>query len=146
MLHLWRELMDLHVGLDDRFALSENADEAFLSYAETARSRDDYHVKLAIYQDQPVGFAISCILPNSPVYQTRWIGYVNDLCVTRAMRGRGVGQLLVKDAVTWLRENGADSVEVYVARANEIAQSFWRKVGGREYLDRFSLDLSAHEE
>lgn len=142
---LWRELMDLHVELDDRFALSENADQAFLSYADTARTRDDYRVRLAEVDGRPVGFAISCILPNSPVYRTRWIGYINDLCVTSSLRGRGIGELLVDDAVEWLRENGADSVEVYVAGANDGAQRFWRRVGAQDYLDRMSIALPTDE-
>lgn len=139
---LWRELMDLHVDLDPRFTLSENADQRFFNYLETARGRDDYRVRLAIVDGQPVGFAISCVLPNSPVYRARWIGYINDLCVTQSMRRRGIGEVLVKDAVDWLRSNGAETVEVYVARRNEDAQRFWRRIGGRDYLERLSLDLS----
>jgi ribosomal protein S18 acetylase RimI-like enzyme len=46
--------------------------------------------------------------------------------------------------VKWLRANGADSVEVYVARANDSAQKFWRRVGAREYLDRMTIDLPDH--
>lgn len=138
---LWRELMDLHVSLDSRFALAQNADQAFVTYAETARSRDDYRVRVAVAEGRLVGFSISCILPNSPVYRSRWIGYINDLCVTAAYRRRGIGELLVKDAVEWLRSNGADSVEVYVARQNEGAQRFWRRIGGRDYLDRLSIEL-----
>lgn len=140
MQRLWRELMELHVDVDPRFDLSENADEAFLSYADTARNRDDYRVRLAEVDGDTVGFSISCILPNSPVYRTRWIGYINDLCVTSTMRRRGIGELLVNDAYHWLKDNGADTVEVYVARLNEGAQRFWRSVGGREYLDRMSIE------
>ena len=141
MQRLWQELMDLHVELDPRFALSENADQAFLAYADTARTRDDYRVRVAITGGRVVGFSISCILPNSPVYRTRWIGYINDLCVTASMRRRSIGELLVEDAVTWLRDNGADSVEVYVARRNDGAQRFWRRMGGTDYLDRLSIEL-----
>jgi ribosomal protein S18 acetylase RimI-like enzyme len=143
---LWRELMDLHVSLDPRFTLSENADQRFFNYLETARSRDDYRVRLASVNDEPVGFAISCVLPNSPVYRARWIGYINDLCVTATMRKRGIGELLVRDAVDWLRANGAETVEVYVARYNLGAQRFWRRIGGREYLERLSLDLSRFDD
>jgi len=141
VLRLWRELMDLHASLDARFALSEDADDAFLSYAEAARTRDDYRLRVAEVEKTVVGFAVSCILPNSPVYKTRWIGYINDISVTSSQRGRGIGELLVDDAVWWLKRNGAESVEVYVARMNEGAQRFWRKVGGREYLDRLSVEL-----
>lgn len=145
LLLLWRELMDLHTRLDPRFALADDADTRFGSYVDSAIHREDYHLRLALLGHRPVGFAISCILPNSPVYRAQWIGYVNDLCVTASVRRRGVGERLVEDAVEWLREGGAESVEVYVAHANQVAQSFWRRVGGRDYLQRLSLDLSGYD-
>ena len=145
ILALWRELMDFHVSIDRRFVLADNADHRFFGYLDTARARDDYHVRVAVDGDRPVGFAVSCILPNSPVYRAQWIGYINDLCVTRSMRKHGVGELLVGDAVDWLERNGAESIEVYVARANDAGQRFWRAVGAEDYLDRLSLNLSSFE-
>ena len=145
LLILWHELMDLHVELDDRFALSEDADAAFLAYAEAARTRDDYRLRVAELDGELVGFAVSCLLPNSPVYRAKWIGYINDISVTASKRGLGIGEALVDDAIWWLKRNGAESIEVYVARANEGAQRFWRRVGGRDYLDRLSIDLSGRE-
>ena len=142
LLGLWRELMEIHVENDERFALSDNCDQRFLSYVETARNRDDYRVRVATLRGRPVGFVICCVLPNSPVYRTRWIGYVNDICVTEGTRSQGVGTALVQDAVDWMCDHGAESVEVYVARANEQAGRFWRAIGGRDYLERLSLDLS----
>lgn len=146
LLGLWRELMDLHVELDPRFALSDNADQRFFSYLDTARAREDYRVRLAEQDDRIIGFAISCVLPNSPVYRARWIGYINDLCVTASMRRQGVGEILVQDAVDWLRACGAESVEVYVAHHNQVARRFWRRIGGREYLERLSIDLGRFSE
>lgn len=142
LLALWRELMDLHAQLDPRFSLSDDADNAFLSYAEAARTRDDYRLRVAELDREVVGFAVSCILPNSPVYKTRWIGYINDISVTASRRGQGIGEALVDDAIWWLKRHGAESVEVYVARANAGAQKFWRRVGGRDYLDRMSIDVA----
>lgn len=142
LLTLWHELMELHVRSDARFALSENCDQRFFNYVETARGRDDYRVRVAAEDRRLLGFAICCVLPNSPVYRTRWIGYVNDIVVTHPARGRGVGRRLVDDAVAWMRDQGAESVEVYVAKANEGALRFWRSMGGADYLERLSLDLS----
>ena len=85
-------------------------------------------------------------MPNSPVYRTRWIGYINDISVTSAHRNHGVGELLVDDAIWWLKRNGAESIEVYVARLNAGAQKFWRRMGGRDYLDRLSIDIKGEEE
>ena len=52
LLKLWRELMDLHVSLDPRFTLAEAADQAFLAYAEAARTRDDYRIRVAELKGQ----------------------------------------------------------------------------------------------
>lgn len=133
--------MDLHSEIDERFALADNADHAFQAYLENARKSEDYLVRVADLEGHCVGFTISCILPNSPAYRTRWVGYINDICVTDNLRGHGVGEALVRDAVKWLRTHGAESVEVYVSRVNEGAQRFWRRVGGRDYLDRLTIDL-----
>jgi len=145
LLGLWRELMDHHQRIGPRFALSASADDRFLSYLELARTRDDYRVRVAVSGEEPVGFAVACVLPNSPVYRARWIGYINDLCVTARLRRRGIGRSLVEDATAWLRAFGADTVEVYVAHANTEARAFWRRVGGRDYLERLSLDLERSE-
>ncbi len=139
---LWQELMAVHSRVDPRFALSDDSDQAFMSYFEGAVSRDDYLVRVAEESDGTVvGFTVACILPNSAVYRTRWIGYVNDLCVTESRRGQGIGRLLAVDAFRWLKQNGAESIEVYVARKNDSAQRFWRHIGGRDYLDRLSIEV-----
>ncbi len=141
LLFLWRELMDFHQQLDDRFALAELADDRFRAYIDVARNREDYHVRVASRQGEVVGFVVACVLPNSPVYRTRWIGYINDICVHSAHRRRGIGATLVRDAVGWMKSVGAESFEVYVAQANGPARTFWRRMGGREYLERLSITL-----
>lgn len=142
---LWRQLMDLHVGLDPRFALSADADSAFLSYLGTARSREDYRVRVAVRGCEVLGFVICCVLPNSPVYRTRFIGYINDICVSDAERHQGIGRLLVADARRWMLAAGAGSLEVYVSSLNPDAQLFWRKLGASDYLDRMTVPLDSEE-
>lgn len=141
---MWRELMNLHSALDARFRLGPTADVRFRDYVDLARGRGDYAVRVAAdASNAPIGFVIACVLPNSPVYANRWIGYINDVCVTEAHRGRGIGRALVVDASRWLVEAGAQSVEVYVAMANPKARRFWRRLGAREYLERLTLEPEA---
>lgn len=141
LLRLWRELMRVHIEHDRRFALSDDCDRQFYHYIETARTRTDYRVRVAIKNRQVVGFIICCVLPNSPLYRTRRIGYINDIAVTQSAQGHGLGTALVKDAVKWMSAQGAESIEVYVAKANANALKFWRSMGGSDYLERVSLDL-----
>lgn len=143
---LWRELMRYHAPLDPRFALAEDADRRFRQYAESALDRSDYQIFVASPGATPVGFVIACVLPNSPVYRAQWIGYINDLGVSERARRSGWGQRLVHAARMWLTEQGADSVEVYVAAANPGAVAFWQATGAAPYLLRMALPTGAAPE
>ena len=133
-------------NIDERFSLCDNSDSRFRAYLDSILNRDDRRVRVALKAGKVLGFLICSVVPNSPIYRTRWIGYINDLWVTHSARRLGVGSALVKDAVSWLKRHGAESIEVYVAHANKAGYQFWRAMGGQNYLQRLSLDLSAFEQ
>ncbi len=146
LIGLWHELMAHHLSFDARFALSDDADRRFRDYLATARTRDDYRARVATVQGRALGFSVACVLPNSPIYLSRWIGYINDLVVTGSARRQGIGELLVRDAVQWLVDCGAESVEIYVAHQNSSGRQFWQRMGAQPYLERLTLDLARFED
>ncbi|MEN8162205.1 MAG: GNAT family N-acetyltransferase, partial [Myxococcota bacterium] len=62
-------------------------------------------------------------------------GSVDWLFVREAARRAGVGRALVDAGLAWLRERGAERVELEVARTNEGAQAFWQAIGFRQSMD-----------
>lgn len=56
-------------------------------------------------------------------------GYILDIAVHRAFRGRGVGRVLVERVLAECREGGADFVSLEVRPSNEIAISLYRQLG-----------------
>lgn len=56
-------------------------------------------------------------------------GYIYNLGVDEAYRGRGIGSMLVKNAEMFLRERGILAVELNVFKFNKQALSFYQKLG-----------------
>lgn len=84
--------------------------------------------------ETPVGFAQVGLLPPPPGLTEASDGdpadvpYVANLCVTKALQGRGVGGTLVDICTQWLRKNTEHGyVVVAVESDNDGAQAFYRK-------------------
>lgn len=56
-------------------------------------------------------------------------GYLQRLAVAADCQGRGLGTVLVADALTWLRRGGARTVLVNTARDNEPALGLYERCG-----------------
>ena len=54
---------------------------------------------------------------------------IAGLVVEQAMRGRGIGRLLVEEAARWARDNGCDALRVRTNVVREDAQRFYRREG-----------------
>jgi ribosomal protein S18 acetylase RimI-like enzyme len=60
---------------------------------------------------------------------------ITDLGVREDLRRRGIGGLLVSEAIRWVRASGVRRVEVQVAHGNESGQGFWRSQGFGDLMD-----------
>lgn len=55
--------------------------------------------------------------------------YIDDLCVDKAMRGRGIGKALYDYAVEFARQNGYYNLTLNVWACNPSAMRFYEKCG-----------------
>ncbi len=138
---LWVELMTYHAGFDPRFGVPENGHGHYIKHV-TPMLRDDMcRVLVAEVAGSVVGYLLAYIAENPPIFPTRRYGFIADLCVTNFCRRRGVGKLLVDDALRWFRRHGMESIQLNVAHHNPVSQAFWRKIGCADYLDHMWLRL-----
>ena len=85
-------------------------------------------VRLARVDDQPVGF--TTFYPEQGVFdQDHDRGIIENLYVTAAHRGVGIGTALLEAAIDALHEGGADRIALDVLAANEWARAFYRDHG-----------------
>ena len=78
-------------------------------------------------------------------FRARPFLYLEDLVVTAAARGRGVGEALMAAVAREARARNASRVEWAVLDWNEGALRFYRRLGGRPQTEwlRYSLEGEA---
>jgi GNAT superfamily N-acetyltransferase len=68
-------------------------------------------------------------------------GRISHVFLSPEVRRRGVGRRMVEAAVEWLRERGADSVEVQVLSQNLSGLAFWEALGWKMELHQMRRPL-----
>jgi len=55
--------------------------------------------------------------------------WIEDVVVQQSLRGRGIGRLLLQEALAWAQRHGATRAQLLADRANAPALDFYRHVG-----------------
>lgn len=66
---------------------------------------------------------------DSPSLHARKVLFIDDLCVDASQRGKKIGDKLYRHVADFARENGFDSLTLYVANDNAGALGFYEKLG-----------------
>jgi GNAT superfamily N-acetyltransferase len=65
--------------------------------------------------------------------RTRTVGWIEDCYVESQFRRQGIGAALVAYGLAWLRESGAERIELATFAANGSGRAFWEKQGFSAY-------------
>lgn len=136
-------LMQTHYAFDSRrFLEPTQADAA--GYAGFLRSQlDDAEsvILVAEQRDRVVGYVYAAVEPMSWKDLRNECGYIHDLLVTDAARGRGAGEALLDAAIEWLRERGMPRIVLGTAAQNENARRLFERRGFRPTMIEMTLEL-----
>ncbi len=131
---LWREMADLHQEIEPMvWTTVEGADETARNHFKHLIGAGDHLVLVAVSENEVIGYLIAFKASRPPVLTPLVVGGIGDCCVTRAFRRKGVGRLLVAEAMKWFQARGFTQAEVSFALGNVMAASFWKKEGFRPY-------------
>lgn len=133
--------MGYHQARDPRFATTRDALRHFDRYLRAGARNPDSAVLVADADGCIIGYTLLTILSNPPVFELPRYGFVAEMCVDEAMRGKGIGRKLWEQAAEWFRQKGLSTVQLNVACVNEEGRRFWRHLGFREYLEVLWYDL-----
>lgn len=96
---------------------------------------------LAEDSDEFTGFVQLYPLFSSTAPRPRRLWLLNDLFVSPAARGRGVGRALMQRARRLAEETGACGLELATGRTNHHAQALYESVGYHRDDDFFRYEL-----
>lgn len=102
-------------------------------------ARSDHLVAVAVREGEVVG-AVAATIGLCLEINGRH-GRVTALIVTAGHRGRGIGELLLAHAESWLRDHGADVCIINCSTHRKDAHRFYQREGYRPTGIRFRKDL-----
>lgn len=124
-LHLVAPLFDLY-----RQFYSQASDlQAATSYLSQRISNNESVIFLALENQRAVGFVQLYPVFSSIGMKRSWI--LNDLFVLDSMRGNGIGEKLINEAVAMAKSTGASSISLETA-VNNPAQKLYERLGWKK--------------
>jgi len=130
---LWQEHQEYHAALEPWFERSENPNPGFQQYLE--EHLDDLGLFVAEVDKSLVGFILGEIASRPPCFAERKYGMIDDLAVTAAWRGKGIGKKLLTAMSAWFKENDIHRIETRLLLANPLAGRFWQAAGFTAYMN-----------
>lgn len=103
---------------------------------ETFRLRNNNHlILLAEMNSKPVGYALGRIIEQNKTADngTGSMGLFDELYVSEAAQGKGVGQKLVDAMLDWMKLQGIHRIKLQAYAWNNPALALYEKNGFRPY-------------
>lgn len=135
---LWEKLVAYHQALDPSMPAAAPDGAARYSRRLIDRLGDSHTCVLVAEADgQVVGYVLGVVVDLLPeMFEQQAGGFLADIFVEEAYRGRGVGRALVQALEDWFRDKGLRHFEWHVAARNKSALAFWEAVGGQSFMVR----------
>lgn len=136
-------LMRTHYAFDaQRFLEPTQADAAgYARFLQSQLDDDASIVMVAEQRDRIVGYVYAAVEPLSWKELRDECGFIHDLLVTDAARGRGAGEGLLNAAIEWLGERGMPRVVLGTAAQNQNARRLFDRRGFRPTMIEMTLEL-----
>jgi len=109
-------------------------------YWEMEKSPKFYLNLVAILEENVVGF-ISLIFYQT-LFHRGGTALINELVVDQAVRGKGIGTILVREGKEEALSRGMDELEVGTEKTNLSAQAFYKRCGFDEEFILLGMEFA----
>jgi ribosomal protein S18 acetylase RimI-like enzyme len=140
---LGADLMRSHYAYDRQRFMPPGAhpEHGYASFLGSLLDRSDVAIFVAEVAGAVAGYVYAGVEPISWKELRDECGYVHDLVVDDAHRGRGVGTLLMEAALGWMKERGLPRVVLCTAQSNDGAQRLFAHLGFRRTMIEMTREL-----
>ncbi len=126
---MWGEFMAYNGSFNDSFKIKKRARAIFSKEMSERDDNPDCRLAAADDSGQLIGFCYSYISFKPKYFKLEKFGFVGDLFVKEEYRGRGIGRLLVDDALKFFKKRKINQIELLVAQKNTDTIKFWESLG-----------------
>ena len=141
-------LVEVHHGFDPRRFLAANRQTAagYASFLSTKLEDPDTAIFVAEVNAEVIGYAYAAVLGYDYQSLRGPAGVLHDLIIDPQCRNRGVGGLLIKAAMEYLKARGAPRVVLSTAEGNHAAQRLFARMGFRRTMVEMTRELETTTE
>jgi len=141
IIKMWKEFMKIHDAivmeknplLKQHIRLKKDSRESFQKFIKKQIKSTDSLVSIAEIDGKPIGYALSFIKRNIPVFAMDKIGYISDMYIEKEYNGMGIGSKLKNEAVRWFKKKNIKNISLIVFHDNEHARKVYEKWGFFNY-------------
>ena len=126
---MWGEFMAYNGEFNDSFKVKKKARAIFSKEMSERGDNPDCRLVVADDSGKPVGFCYSYISFKPKYFKLEKFGFIGDLFVKEEYRERGIGRLLVEDALEFFQKRKIKQIELLVAQKNVNTIKFWGSLG-----------------
>jgi ribosomal protein S18 acetylase RimI-like enzyme len=136
-------LVEAHHDFDPtRFlAASDRTPADYASFLRAQLENPDVGIFVADDNGGVIGYAYAAVEGYDYRSLRGPAGAVHDLVVDPSYRGRGVGRLLLKAILAYLRSRGVSRAVLWTAERNEVAQRLFASMGFRRTMIEMTREL-----
>lgn len=132
ILPMVRAICAMHERLDpQRYAMLPHVVSMYESWLPERVSDPDSVVLVVESDSAVVGFLVAGVEDNIPIYRVDRFGFIHDLWVEPAARGKGFAKALAERAVQKFREIGVVQIRLETATDNPAARALFTSCGFR---------------
>lgn len=114
---------------NERFELSEDAEQTMISNFKNGFRQDDVFVYVAEVDDEVVGYLLFEIRDVPPIFTRERDCALDQLYVKPEHRGQGIAKELVDRAAMIGEEKGAETIVMTIDAENDDALGFFDNLG-----------------
>jgi GNAT superfamily N-acetyltransferase len=149
IIKLWKEFLKQH----DEIVMKGNPRlrPYFIRKNDAAKVMERFVIKnirsrnaiihVAEAEGKPVGYALSFIKKNNPVYRLERMGHISDLFVIKEYRGLGISSMFKNEAVKWFKRKGVEYISLSVSKENRKAHHIYDRWGFLDYRTEMRMKI-----
>jgi len=138
------ELRDLEVVyelLNELYEGKVKHDIFTTTYMDKLNDNLSYNI-VAVEEDKVVGLLISEM--SIKMHRAKKCSFIDDLIVNKDYRNKGIGKLLLENAIKYAKDNDCEVIELTSILSNEKAHRFYENNGFKKHSYKYKQYLNIY--